>query len=212
MISRFFVYSCAIIFMTNFQHITSKTEASTFAPSYTTYKAVKGKTTRININASDLMGQPKTVSCNTTQKLSNEYQNCITELTLWKNKKKLVVEDNSEIVQKLKMEINVLFEANSDMESDFQAELNILTQQLENLKRRNNSLQSTHDELKVQVTNLVNTNNDLKRESDLYLSKNKQIRASMEIIEKNNMTLKTSCEEEEDTTIIIGHHPDDRFS
>ena len=196
--SKFFVNSMAMIFLINFaQKTQARTESAALlmaAPSMRTQTV-------------------KSVSCNPTQKLSFEYQTCLAQLNVWKNKKKVVVEDNSELIQSLKIEINTLFEANSDMEADYEAELQVLTQQLETLKRKKLSLQTTHEELKMQVKNLVNTNNDLKRESDLYLSKNKQIRTSMEIIEKNNLTLKTTCNQDDDDTIIIGSEYDNnRFT
>ena len=149
-------------------------------------------------------------NCNIMQKLTREYQKCSKELRTLSQQKPDQTVDNSQIIQDLKVKINMLIEANSDMESDFVNESRKLKDQLESLKMKRQELKVTFSNLDVKVNDLVTINESFKDEADIYMSKNKDIRKQISIYQQKIIDLKRTCSKKIEKT-LIGSGIDDSF-
>ena len=149
-------------------------------------------------------------NCNTMQKLTREYQKCSNELRTLSQQKPVQTVDNSQIIQDLKVKINMLIEANSDMESDFVNESRKLKDQLESLKMKRQELKVRFSNLDVKVNDLVTINESLKDEAEIYMTKNKDIRKQISIYQQKIIDLKRTCSKKIDNT-LIGSGTDDSF-
>ena len=159
----------------------------------------------IKLKPLNLKSKPQDNSCNTADRISDEYNLCISELSALKNEKHLLIEDNSELVNNLKMKINVLVETNSDLQSDFDAEMKILNKNYQNLMAKKNSLKIKYSQLKIHIKDMINSNKKLKSEADFFSTRNEKIRANLIIFEKTNRSLKMNCgRDHKNSNIIIG--------
>ena len=156
-------------------------------------------------------------TCNPVKKMNSEYQACQAELlAVQRMRSTASVNVDSSHVTELKMNINVLINDNSDLETDYEEKLAILRDELEALKIKKQTVSVKMTSIETNVKSLLSNNDQLKREADTYTQRNGRIRLEIEEVRKMNRSLKEMCNDgnsKDPGDIIIGSGNDvDRFT
>ena len=151
-----------------------------------------------------------TKMCNPVHHLTEEYRRCTAELSSLSKRQRVVVEDNSQVVRNLELEINSVVESNSDIETTYETEIKELELEYKVLVEKRKSLRGNYTDLDAQINELVKMNLTLKDEAERSQKTNSEIRAKIEEHQALIEELKRSCKATGGNSgVIIGSGTED---